>query len=368
MKWLVKTFNTIGCGYVRGMSDNHITQTTDNGTVKMAGFDMDGTLIDTMSGRTFPRDAGDWKWKYDNVRKKLNKYYEKKYQIIIVTNQAGIKDSDAKLQVFKNKIELMEASICESYPALQFIIYCMTHKDIHRKPHPKIFKNVSFDTMSFFCGDGAGRPGDHTDADIKFAHNIGVRFRTPENIFCKNTDTPTISYPVNLDKKNRSLYDYTANGGKPELLIMHGLPGSGKSYWSHRIRSTHPFEYLNMDTMKSNKKMETAIRTAVSNQQNILVDNTNLDIGTRSRIIDMVKNINSTYYVRVIICSASFARILHNNRYRYYADYQNIKQIPDFVLKTMKNKMKQPDYNERIDLIEKIKFVQPSDANYYIYY
>lgn len=40
---------------------------------------------------------------------------------------------------------------------------------------------------SFFCGDAAGRKTathkDFTDTDLKFALNVGVPFKTPENLF-----------------------------------------------------------------------------------------------------------------------------------------------------------------------------------------
>jgi len=42
---------------------------------------------------------------------------------------------------------------------------------------------------SFYCGDAAGRPKtatrpkDFSDTDIKFAHNVGLTFKTPEEFF-----------------------------------------------------------------------------------------------------------------------------------------------------------------------------------------
>lgn len=43
---------------------------------------------------------------------------------------------------------------------------------------------------SFFVGDAAGRDekkpfkkADHSDADLKFAQNVGIRFLTPEEFF-----------------------------------------------------------------------------------------------------------------------------------------------------------------------------------------
>jgi bifunctional polynucleotide phosphatase/kinase len=40
---------------------------------------------------------------------------------------------------------------------------------------------------SFFCGDAAGRKDnkhkDFSDSDLKFALNVGLVFKTPENLF-----------------------------------------------------------------------------------------------------------------------------------------------------------------------------------------
>jgi len=371
MKWFTHTVDEIGSGYVRGFSDNYV-KNAESKRVKMAGFDMDGTLIDTMSGKVFPRNANDWKWKYNNLLKILNHYHDRKYDIVIVTNQAGIGNSETKLQIFKNKIEYMEASMISSFPKMSFSIYCLTHKDIHRKPYPKIFENVMFNKLSFFCGDGAGREDDHTDADIKFAHNIGIRFFTPEYVFCKDRQIIEINYPVKFNTTTPS-YNYMPKGIRPELILMHGLPASGKTYWSKHIMERHQelgrdIERVNMDTLKTKKKMENAIHRAVVDQYNILIDNTNLDRKTRKYVIDMVKNINPDYFVIVVVLDQSFEQILHNNRYRYYTNYLNTRQIPDFVLKTMKNKMEPPEYNESIDLIERVKFKEPMDENYRIYY
>ena len=359
----------IGMGYLYGCSDNY--NNNMNGRIRMAGFDMDGTLIDTMSGRTFPRDAKDWKWKYSNVPKKLNAYFEKKYHLIIVTNQAGIKNSETKLQIFKNKIEYMEAELITRYPDLQFAIYCPIYKDIHRKPYPMIFEDVKFTKLSFFCGDGAGRPDDHTDADIKFAHNIGVRFMTPENIFCNDRQMIQIDYPVKFAKTNTG-YNYRPNDAC-ELILMCGLPASGKTYWSQHIVRQYQLlgraiERINLDTVRTKKKMTDAIQRALTGQCDILIDNTNLDKKTRKNIIDMVKLVNPAYHIVVMLLNQSFEQILHNNRYRYYTDYHNIRLIPEFVLKKMKNKMETPTHDESIDTIVQLQFKQQDEKKYMLYY
>jgi bifunctional polynucleotide phosphatase/kinase len=39
---------------------------------------------------------------------------------------------------------------------------------------------------SYYCGDAAGRYGDHAATDYAFAHNIGIRFLTPEQVFANS--------------------------------------------------------------------------------------------------------------------------------------------------------------------------------------
>lgn len=47
---------------------------------------------------------------------------------------------------------------------------------------------------SFYCGDAAGRPArgttkkDFSDSDLKFALNIGIQFKTPEQVFLNEED------------------------------------------------------------------------------------------------------------------------------------------------------------------------------------
>ena len=57
----------------------------------IACFDLDYTLIKPKSGKKFPIDKNDWEWMYPNVPKKLKDYYEKKYTIVIFSNQKNSK-------------------------------------------------------------------------------------------------------------------------------------------------------------------------------------------------------------------------------------------------------------------------------------
>lgn len=75
------------------------------GSEKIAGYDMDGTLITTQSGNVFPRDHNDWKLLYSDVPGKLKKIYNEGFKIVIFTNQRGLGLGKSKHSDFKQKIE-----------------------------------------------------------------------------------------------------------------------------------------------------------------------------------------------------------------------------------------------------------------------
>jgi len=52
----------------------------------------------------------------------------------------------------------------------------------YRSAYPVIDANNGFVDMaeSYFVGDAAGRPNDHSGTDRKWAMNAGLKFHTPE--------------------------------------------------------------------------------------------------------------------------------------------------------------------------------------------
>lgn len=359
-----------------------------NEKIKIAGFDLDQTLISTESGKTFPIDSNDWKWMYDNVKDKLEDFINKGFEIVIITNQGGIKSSSEKMSVFKTKIENIEKDIALTHANsnIKFKIYGAVHKDVHRKPYPTFFKYINIDKNvdrdnSFFCGDGAGRPGDFTSGDIKFAYNSMLKFMTPEKMFLNEESCGIINYPIKpLDVKlfdSKNAYTYCKNDNdSPELIIMVGLPASGKSFIAQRIMSDYAMtqdsiNYISLDVLKSKPKMIKAVQNSALNSESIIIDNTNLDIDTRANFIDIVKQIDNNYFVRIIHVNTSHERCLHNNYYRYFMNHrENPKLIPEFVYKMMLKKFIEPtkDENELIDKVEVANPSAPITFEYLYYY
>ena len=59
-------------------------------SVKIAGFDMDGTLIEPKSNKKFATGPTDWKFWDDSVKTKLSQLHSEGFQIVIFTNQGGV--------------------------------------------------------------------------------------------------------------------------------------------------------------------------------------------------------------------------------------------------------------------------------------
>jgi len=54
---------------------------------KIAGFDMDWTLIKTKSGRTFAKDKDDWEFLYgDKTKEKMSGLHKEGFKVVIFTN------------------------------------------------------------------------------------------------------------------------------------------------------------------------------------------------------------------------------------------------------------------------------------------
>ena len=67
---------------------------------KLAGFDLDHTLIKTKSGKVRPKDKNDWLFYVDNLKERLLELQNDNYNIVIFTNQSGLEKSEQKKKIF----------------------------------------------------------------------------------------------------------------------------------------------------------------------------------------------------------------------------------------------------------------------------
>lgn len=152
---------------------------------KVIFADLDGTLIDTISGETFPKGIWDMKLRFDvlDAIKKLNPEY-----ILIASNQGGIENGFVDNYNFDVKLDYISIAICEYCNCKCYALYCPTNdkSDQYRKPHTgmleellKKYVECDFDCMkqkSLMIGDASGKEGQFSDSDKKTAENFGIDY------------------------------------------------------------------------------------------------------------------------------------------------------------------------------------------------
>ena len=147
--------------------------------------DLDGTLIETISGETFPKGIWDMRIKFDvlDAIKKLNPEY-----ILIVSNQGGIESGFVDELDFRTKLTYIAISICEYCRCKCYTMYCRTNdkSDPYRKPNVGMLESLlasyvgdDFDYIkqkSLMIGDASGKEGQFSDSDKKTAENFGIDY------------------------------------------------------------------------------------------------------------------------------------------------------------------------------------------------
>ena len=152
---------------------------------KVIFCDLDGTLIETISGETFPKGIWDMRIKLDvlDAIKKLNPEY-----VLIVSNQGGIENGFVDAQKFSIKLFYIVELINEYCGCECYAMYCDTNNksDPHRKPNTKMLETLLEDYVgddveyikqkSLMIGDASGKEGQFSDSDKKTAENFGIDY------------------------------------------------------------------------------------------------------------------------------------------------------------------------------------------------
>lgn len=152
---------------------------------KVIFADLDGTLIDTISGKVFPKGIWDMRIKFDVLDKikELSPAY-----ILIVSNQGGIEKGFVNGENFKHKSEYIARSVQEYCGCKTYAMYCTYNDkdDPYRKPNIGMLEFLcekyigdDFDfikTQSLMIGDASGKEGQFSDSDKKCAENFGIDY------------------------------------------------------------------------------------------------------------------------------------------------------------------------------------------------
>ena len=152
--------------------------------------DLDGTLINTISGKTFPKGIWDMKIRFDvlDVIKALHPKY-----VFIVSNQGGIEKGYVDVRNFTVKVEYIIRAISE-YCDCECYAKCCDINDKsypYRKPNTGMLQYLlkryigddceCVKQKSLMIGDASGKKGQFSDSDKKTAENFGIDYMDVED-------------------------------------------------------------------------------------------------------------------------------------------------------------------------------------------
>ncbi|XP_075956016.1 bifunctional polynucleotide phosphatase/kinase isoform X2 [Anarhichas minor] len=344
------------------------------GSEKIAGFDIDGCIITTKSGKVFPTAPDDWKILYPEIQPRLASLLKRGYKLVFFTNQMGIARGKLKPEVFKSKVEDILAAL-----QLPVQVFVSTSPGLYRKPVMGMWNHlcekandgVTVDKMqTFYVGDAAGRPEnwapgrkkkDFSCSDRLFALNIGLQFHTPEEYFLGWKSAP-YSLP-NFDPRK---LDSTAGlldppsacltSSRTEVIVAVGFPASGKSTFFQTHVIPKGYVYVNRDTLGSWQSCVSACERALKEGRSVVVDNTNPDPESRKRYVDVAKA--AGVQCRCFHFSASLEQAKHNNRFREMvpSNSKHVK-VNDMIFHSYKKHFVAPALPEGFSEILQIHFV-----------
>ena len=286
---------------------------------KMASFDYDWTIVNPKEGKTFPTSIDDWVWLYPSVPNTIKKYYNEGYMIVIFTNQS----KKWKFEQIQIVMKLLEIPL--------FIVIANDKSEY--KPNPILF-NCLFDNkinklQSFFVGDALGRKSDYSDSDKIFAENIGIKWYSPEDIFTNKTDVFEIpNIPLSPT---------------PEIIIMVGYPGSGKSTISKNICKNENYILIQGDVYKTSSKMIKASLQHIAKSKSIIFDATHSSVKKRKEYVDLALKHN--YKAKCIHVSLSLDESYKRNKARC-----DKEQVPKIAYSIYKKYYEEPNENEGFSL------------------
>ncbi|KAK7977766.1 hypothetical protein PG996_003817 [Apiospora saccharicola] len=358
---------------------------------KIAAFDLDSTLITTVSGNKFAKGSNDWKWWNPTVPTKLKQMYaEDNYRIIILSNQAGLKlhrDPKTKgpknlgkdgVENFKQKCNAILAQL-----DIPTSVYAATSQDIYRKPRTGMWKELCEDydieasnidmENSMFVGDAGGRTAqliqngskaaavakDFSCSDRNFAHNVGVTYKTPEEFFLGEEpreflrDLDVVAqhpfaddHDVIFEKKNDK-----------DVVLFCGPPGAGKSTFFWKYLKPLGYERVNQDTLKTRPKCFKAAADHLGEGDSVAIDNTNPDVDGRAEWIDFAKK--HKVPIRCVWFKTPLELCQHNNVVRALNKTMNPEArevLPSIAFNGFKSRFKEPKTKEGFQEVFEVEF------------
>jgi bifunctional polynucleotide phosphatase/kinase len=272
----------------------HSTQPRFEGQpLRLALFDLDGTLITSKSGKRWAADGTDWVF-MGGTPDILKRYAMEGWTIVIVSNQSEWSRARSEAGPRTKISTVLDALFAENAWAPWCLVATgPATETLYRKPARGLYDLLlreldATPTEVMMCGDAVGAAATRpeyrwSDSDAVFARNIGATFQTPEAVFGRGKPR------INLHAK--------------EIVILVGNMGSGKSSSAHalcaqsaseEIVCDFDYQHLEQDVLKNARAMLRSARNYLGESKSVIVDATHATSESRAPYIALARELGVT--------------------------------------------------------------------------
>ncbi len=294
------------------------------------------------------------------------------FTVVVVTNRDPDKaEKPGTGLTLKQYVERLDDLLGEA----AVTVYASTAHDRDRKPHTGTWEHfvsayLGGDPPRFVvvCGDAAGRPGDHSNSDYAFAHNIGAQFITPENLFFGSDpwrdparDGCKIQPAVGLRTADQEetpdefaqVVAAAAPPGRKKLVVLVGSPASGKTRIALQLENLG-FRHISRDR-QGDAGHRREFSRAIADGSDIVVDNTSPLAADRAQYLRPAAG--AGYWRAIAHVTTDKETCFHLNSARCQLDTSGrTPELAAVVIHTFWKRLEPPAPNDEADVVIEVPF------------
>ena len=340
--------------------------------VKVAGFDLDHTLIKPKGKRVHPKDIDDFEYVFPNIIDKLTEIHNNGFSIVIFSNQDDLNNKPEKKKIILGRMEKLNKEVFDknNIPVQYFIA---TGRDYCRKPNTGMMDfflqqhEIKLHKTSFYVGDAAGRTKtalskkDFSCSDRMFALNCKMIFYTPEQFFDEDDHRAFI-----LDNTAESLFMKEDKDGslskayinwseikKFNVVMIMGPPGAGKSFLSNKMIKEYGFtDIISLDVYRTKNKCLREFKNLLGQEnKKIIIDNTHSRKSSRKDYLDLIKDKK----ILLIKINIDKRQSMFLNNFRCKVEKNS--RLSDIVIHSYFKYYEEPQLSEGFENVMEIPFI-----------